>query len=225
MKALATAISLLGLIMTVGHAQQARVSVQYIELPHAELTQLLAEINANEPLHNKAMALIQASKARMVESSMVVCRSGEKATAESLREEIYPTETDSPILTCGSSPNLPFLSLPQPQQRSITAFETRNTGVTLEVAADVLDDGRFVQLRLTPEIVSRNRLETMMSFRDKWGDASLRMPIYEAWRSQTSLNVRSGTFALAAVIHPKPQQAAPLEDSRILLFVRADVLE
>lgn len=229
MKAVATAITLLtGLLMCAVHAQQARVSVQYIELPHSELTQLLAESTANGLLHSKAMELVRASKARIVETNIVVCRSGEKAAAESIREEIFPTETEPPALPGSiglSIPSYSFVEIITPQQRAFTAFETRNTGVTLEVAADVLDNGSSVQLRLTPEMVSRDRLATMTNYRDKRGDASLRMPVYETWRSKTSLNVRAGTFTLAAVFHPKPQPSAPFADSRILLFVRADVLE
>jgi hypothetical protein len=131
-----------------------------------------------------------------------------------------------PQLPCGGSSNPPDPdSECSAKQRSYTAFDTRNTGTMLSVAAEHLIGGRFIKLQLVLEIVSRSRLETMAEYRDKWGDASIRMPIYETWRTNTSLKVRSGKFALVSVIHPLRQQTAPFDDSRILLFVRADVME
>lgn len=229
MKTISIAISLLSGLLAAGQDQQVRVSVQYVELPHVDLTNLLAEGSDGGPLHDKTMVLVGANKAKILETSMLVCVSGQRARMESIREEIYPTETQPPGLpgsfgSSGSSlaehyvPNLA-------NQRSFTAFDTRNTGAMLEVEADVLADGHFVELRLMPEIASLDRLETMFEYKDKWGDASVRMPIYETWRTNTSLTVRSGKFALVSVITPKRQQAAPFVDSRILLFVRADVLE
>src|SRR6478609_4130613 len=185
MKTLSLAISLLsGLLIASGHGQQVRVSVQYIELPHTVMTDLLADGETDEAkLHDQAIAFTKVGKAKILETSIIVCRSGEKALTESVREEIYPTEVMPPGLPCGGPIHL-SPGDPQPmKQRTYTAFDTRNTGTTLEVEAIVHpDDSRFIELRLVPEIVSRNRLETIADYRDKRGDASIRMPIYEAWR-------------------------------------------
>ncbi len=67
------------------------------------------------------------------------------------------------------------------------------------------------------------RLETMMEYKDQRGDASIRMPVYETWRTKTSLTVRAGQFSLVSVISPKRQAPAPFVDSRVLLFIRPDV--
>jgi hypothetical protein len=229
MKTVSIALSLVsGLLMAAGHGRQVRVSIQYVELPHADLTVLLAGSPGNESVHGKAMELVRANKARILETCIGVCQSGGKATFESIREEIYPTETQPPGLP-GTFSGPVSRSSQEPhystRQRAFTAFETRNSGTMLDLDAEVMKDGRYVHLRLAPEIGSRNRLETMVEYRDKRGDASVRMPIYETWRTNTSITVRSGKFALVSVIHPKRPQPAPFVDSRILLFVRADVLE
>jgi hypothetical protein len=227
MKLLPSAISVLtGLLMAAGYGQQVRVSVQYVELPHTLVTDLLASAETDGArLHDKAFALTKEGEAKILETCLIVCRSGEKATAESIREEIYPTEVTPPGLPCGDLGGLSPGDPSPMRQRTYTAFDTRDTGTTLEVEATVLPNGRSVRLRLAPEMVSRNRLETIAEYRDKRGDASIRMPIYETWRTNTSLTVRSGRFSLLSVIHPKPRQPAPFQDSRILLFVRADVLD
>lgn len=206
-----------------------RVSVQFIEVPHPVLTEWMSGSETSGPgLHAKAMVLTKTGGAKVLETSMVVCRSGIKATVESVREEIYPTEYAPPVLA-GSFNSVPGprilpLSPINPKFRSPTAFDTRNTGVTLEVEPTMGENDQIIDLRFSAEIVSRLRLETWMEHKDAWGNAPIRMPIFEAWRSQTSLTLQSGKFELASVITPKPDAPTPAVTRRILLFVRADTL-
>jgi hypothetical protein len=64
--------------------------------------------------------------------------------------------------------------MPASQAQALTAFETRNTGVTFEVEPTLDSDGT-IDLRPSPEIVTRLRLETWMEHVDQWGDGSMRM--------------------------------------------------
>lgn len=230
MKSVAIACLILtGLLLETGHGQQVRVSVQYVELPHVELTALLVDSPENEALHAKAMEMVREKKARIVETCIGVCQSGGKSTIESVREEIYPTEVEPPELPCsiGMSPPVTGFTLPEvnysPKHRSYTAFETHNTGTMLEMDVHVSEGERFVELRLVPEFGTRLRLETMREYKDERGDTSVRMPIYENWRTNTSLTLRAGQFSLVSVFSPKRRMSAPFVDSRVLLFVRADV--
>ena len=85
--------------------QHVRVSIQYIEVPHPVLTEMLAGKEKGGPaLHAKAIALTKDGKAKILETCMVVCRSGQKAIIESLREVIYLTDTDHRVLTCRYQP-------------------------------------------------------------------------------------------------------------------------
>ena len=93
----------------------------------------------------------------------IVSRSGEKATIEIIREFIYPTEYEPPELpnqvavggglggnaVGGNAGGNIFPVTPA----TPTAFETRNTGVTLEVEPTLGDDGYTIDLRFAPEIV------------------------------------------------------------------------
>ena len=80
----------------------------------------------------------------------VVARSGDTAKIEVIREFIYPTEYDPPelpdrVTTTGIFPVTP--STP-------TAFETRNTGVTLEILPQTGDTNDFViNLNFKPEVI------------------------------------------------------------------------
>ncbi len=88
----------------------------------------------------------------------VTARSGQKATIEIIREFIYPTEYEPPelpntvgatgsSLTGSSSTGFPVTPA------TPTAFETRNTGVTLEIEPTIGENDFVIDLRFVPEIV------------------------------------------------------------------------
>ncbi len=82
----------------------------------------------------------------------------------------------------------------------------------------------LIHLELHAEITTLVRLDQFTEYRDRWGDASFRMPAYEKWGSHTTISVTPGQFGLVSVIHPKPVAPSPAISHRILIFIRADVL-
>ena len=91
----------------------------------------------------------------------VTARSGEKATIEIIREFIYPTEYEPPELPNsvggGGNNNGGILgggaqSFPV-TPATPTSFETRNTGVTLEIAPNIGANDFVIDLQFAPEIV------------------------------------------------------------------------
>ncbi len=95
----------------------------------------------------------------------ITARSGEKATIEIIREFIYPTEYDPPELQSGGGNQFGFgggggggAGGAQVQAFPVvpanpTAFETRNTGVTLEIEPTIGENDFMINLRFVPEIV------------------------------------------------------------------------
>ncbi len=94
----------------------------------------------------------------------ITARSGEKATIEIVREFIYPTEYDPPELQqgggnqgvigggVGGAGNAAVQAFPVVPANP-TAFETRNTGVTLEIEPTIGENDFMINLRFVPEIV------------------------------------------------------------------------
>ncbi len=91
----------------------------------------------------------------------VVTRSGQKASVEITRELIFPTEFDPPQVPTNVGANQILIingvrvpiPLPPPvvTPTTPTAFDMRRTGVVLEVEPVISEDGRMVDLALTPE--------------------------------------------------------------------------
>ena len=213
-------------VVGIGQQKQIRVSLQMIQVPHATLTELLAGEDQSGPaLHAKATAFCKEGRARVMETSIVTCLSGNKASVDSIREEIYPTEYDSGD-GLGSPVGVVELAPVAPPLRPVpmTAFETRNTGVSVEVCPTLGKGDQIVDLILAAEVVTPLRLDTWLEHVDEWGDASLRFPVFETWRFRSSVALAVGKFELVTVLSPKPTEGAPAATGKLLVFVRADVL-
>ena len=105
--------------------------------------------------------LAQKKGADVMTAPSVIARSGETATIEIVREFIYPTEYEPPEIpnevgtsfssglldTAASSSSFPVTPA------TPTAFETRNTGVTLEIQPTIGANDYVIDLRFAPEIV------------------------------------------------------------------------
>jgi general secretion pathway protein D len=108
--------------------------------------------------------LAQKKGADIMTAPSVTARPGQKATIEIIREFIYPTEYEPPELPnqvggnigggggggiVGGGGGAGFPVTPA----TPTAFETRNTGVTLEIEPNVGANDYIIDLRFAPEIV------------------------------------------------------------------------
>ena len=111
-------------------------------------------------------ALNQKKGVDLLSAPRVTTKSGVKATIEIIREFRYPTEFDPPQIpqNVGGNFNSTFANVPglAPVSSSgsfpvtpttPTTFETRNTGVTLEVEPTIGPDSYTIELSLAPQVV------------------------------------------------------------------------
>lgn len=108
-------------------------------------------------------ALDQKTGIDLASQPSVITRSGQKATLEVTREFIYPTEFDPPQVPTNvgatnnnnnnNGGNVIIGRAPPPvvTPATPTAFEMRKTGVVLEVEPVISEDGRTVDLAVTPQ--------------------------------------------------------------------------
>src|SRR4030095_9095919 len=109
-------------------------------------------------------ALDQKKGVDLLSAPRVTTKSGQRAVIEIIREFRYPTEFDPPQIPqnfgtngnnngggTGVTINLPGSFPVTPT--TPTSFETRNTGVTLEVEPVVGPDGYTIDLSLVPQVV------------------------------------------------------------------------
>ena len=156
----------------------------------------------------------------------VLARSGEKATIEVIREFIYPTEYEPPELPnsvgatgqAGGAAQQGAAIFPV-TPATPTAFETRNTGVTLEIEPTIGDQNYTIDLRFAPEIVE---FEGFINYgspiqspaTDALGnpitvtitDNRIEMPVFSTRRVTTALTIYDGyTVAVGGLMREDVQ--------------------
>ena len=90
----------------------------------------------------------------LLSAPRVTTKSGQRATIEVIREFRYPTEFQPPqIPTSVGGGNGGGTTVVPVTPTTPTGFETRNTGVTLEVEPQVGPDGYTIDLNLVPQVV------------------------------------------------------------------------
>ena len=158
----------------------------------------------------------------------VLARSGEKATIEVIREFIYPTEYEPPELpnTVGTGGGigggvggLTGGSIFPVTPATPTAFETRNTGVTLEIEPTIGEENYTIDLRFAPELVE---FEGFINYgspiqspaSDALGNAiqititenRIEMPVFSTRRVNTALTIYDGyTVAVGGLMREDVQ--------------------
>ncbi|MBK1881179.1 type II and III secretion system protein [Luteolibacter pohnpeiensis] len=172
--------------------------------------------------------LAQKKGTDLMTAPSITARSTEKATIEIIREFIYPTEYEPPELPnsvdatggttsvgLGGSSSGIFPVTPA----TPTAFETRNTGVTLEIEPTIGANDLMIDLRFAPEIVefegfinygspiqspSSNVLGEPVTVTIT--DNRIEMPVFSSRRVSTALTIFDGyTVAVGGLMREDVQ--------------------
>src|SRR5437899_2917586 len=146
----------------------------------------LAGVMTNPQFQVVIRALNQKKGIDLLSAPRVTTKSGQRAVIEIVREFRYPTQFTAPqvpsITGGGSGTGTVSISVVTPT--TPTAFETRNTGVTLEVEPVVGPDGVTIDLNLVPQVVEFE------------GFINYGSPIFGIQPPATSLNPITGVTSL-----------------------------
>ncbi|MBK1831688.1 hypothetical protein JIN77_13210 [Verrucomicrobiaceae bacterium R5-34] len=211
--------------------RQVRIQVEYIEMPLEQMSAVMSDATASKGdtvLRQAVAKLMQSGKAKLIENQMLVARSGEKATVESIREFIYPTEYEPSELPStikiekGAESKIAskeFATGPTP-----TAFETRNLGSTLEIEPTIGDSNKTIDVRLSPEITYHVENTVWSEWKDKHGESNIMMPVIYTLRVTTAVTLANGKPTLIAALSPKDDKGVTDTSRKVLVFLKADVL-
>ena len=212
------------------YPKQIRIYVEAIEvtaLEYADLMTVPTKKNNHSAVRAKLLEKVRKGEAKLLWNQSLVSRSGERATLESVREYLYPTEYEYELGKTlppkeGDTPQVvaKFPVLPP----TPAAFETRNLGYTLEVEPILGEDGKIIDLRFRPESVKHLGESVMADWKTKNAEMKVQVPIFYTMRTNTSVTVIDGEFLLVST--HSPETDGKVDHSRkILQFVRAEALE
>ncbi|MCF6313380.1 MAG: hypothetical protein L3J39_13105 [Verrucomicrobiales bacterium] len=208
-------------------AKQLRIQVEWIELSHQDYTALMAEKEINKPrvfkssndgpLRKKLEKMIAEDKAHVIDTAMVIARSGQRAKVESIQEVIYATEyeNEGSKKEASKTRSLPIA----------TAYETRNVGTTLEVDPVLGADDHTVDLSLSPEIVYLTDWEDFGGYIEGENEVIAKMPVFYTMKLTTQVTMIAGEYLLAGVQSPFDAEEMKMDRERkVMVFLKVDLL-
>ena len=182
---------------------QIAITVEYYQLDHRAANQHIREHRSTgqpdaSSLHDTLSNLVDAKNARRIASGYLVTRSGQRAKIESIVQHIYPTEFDPPEV-------VPDLAGPVHADVRLmtnltpTAFETRNTGLTIEVDPVIGNDGAFIDLNIATELVEHIGDRILGQ-----NEARMTQPVFNTANDMTAITLKSGSWAFVGTHGPAP---------------------
>lgn len=208
-----------------------QVQVEWIRLDHETVTDLMLfrkPKGDSTDLRREVQELVNKGKAEIVETAVCLARPGQKATVESIREKIYPTEYEpaevpNEIEIGGNVDSKALSQLVTPP--TPTAFETRNVGTTLEIEPNIGADGRIIDIRFSPEIVVDTGEFIWQSGKDSLGNENtIQMPLFYSLRMSTGLTMRDGQYRFAGLLTPPGEDGEADRKRKVMMFLKCDVV-
>lgn len=186
------------------------VTCEAFFLPFDEAAKLK---RSGKGIYQGLLEQVEKKKAVLEELSILKTTIGRKSTMEAIDEFIYPTEYDPPELpnVITSVPKSRDLAKMLSTPSNPTAYETRNTGVTMELAAQKLVTPTSIRADLSFTLV------TLMG-RDSWGQekAEAELPRFHVQELDKVIVLTANQPVLAGTLSPpKPKKG---EERRVWFF-------
>ena len=171
--------------------------------------------------------LVKGGKAELVDVNVIASRSGERATLESVREEIYPVKYSlgqSPDLLNGEIKDVSSsgASMLRPVPLS---FETKNVGFSIRAEPIIGEDGLTVDLYASVNFVDSAGYTHWQSFKDQWGRGDLKFPNYVTHRLSNTTVLRFGKFSFNGVFTAKDEKGEFDPTRKLLVFMMVEKIE
>ena len=217
---------------TINAPKLVRVQVEFVEMAHKDLTRLMMDEKSEKAdateLRMKVQDMVDEDKAKVIETQIVVGRSGQKQTAESIHEFIYPVEyepinfkppqdgDDKAILQPSSLPFNPAMP---------SSFQTKNVGSILEVEPTIGEQNKIIDLRFLPELIWHTGDTVWNERKDDMGNVyKVAMPDFYKLSINTSITCITGQYTMAGVVSPKDSKGEVDTDRKVMIFVKCNVL-
>lgn len=209
-----------------------QIRVEWYEVDTKPAIQALDQWQPTADAAALRKSLLTHEKTNIMDAVLTQLDVGEKSTLETIHEMIYPTEYIGPEL-----PPLKKNKLTPVEQGDIfkdyiallnktglipVAFETRNTGLTIQMALEpVTTQDNSYDLSLVPEKVQYQR---MISYGKEGLEA--KMPLFSTVRANCTLRLKPGQWRLAKMQASVDKETGKPSSTRsLILFARLDQLD
>ncbi len=167
-------------------------SVETWSLSQSDFTAYLDELGSDTTRYERLEALAKDGKAKLTGLIALTTKSGQRGVVECIDEVRYPTEF-APAARNGE------IAYPM-------AYETRNTGDTLELEPIVARDGKTIELNLVPQSV---RFDGFLDWSPEPKAAPTGLAQFRSERVTTSLRVSNGQPVFLSTATPRAPDETP----------------
>lgn len=206
-----------------------------IELTLEEMTNLLFLRDQSKAdataLRKDLQKMVAEKKAKVVDTIIVVARSKQKATSESIMEYIYATEYEPAEIP--NTVNIPEKKITAQDVKVMewmrtpptpTAFEPRNVGGNLEVEPTLTEDGKQVDLRFAWEIVDHEGEKAWLKYKDTMNNTyKIEMPKFYVKRISTAISCAPASYTFVAAVDPQNEKGYRDPSRKWLVFAKCEV--
>jgi len=186
-----------------------RVELQVVALPDALAVPLVAELMDEkkiDPAYARIQELLANGTAKLIGWPIVTTHSGERATAEATREIRYASEYNPPTVSFTPSVSTTEILKIEPKadvtlfEATPSRFDSRNTGVYLEVEPTVSPDGKTIAVNVVPQHVRLVGFEKITIEKpETGGKVVVEQPQFDTMKVTTQLTLRNGQRVLMGV--------------------------
>ena len=201
------------LFFTPGFANEdpwnVRIEMQIVAIPDEIAVPLVTELMDEKKIESayaKIQVLLAKGTAKLIGWPIVTTKPGQKAIVEAVDEIRYATEYDPP--TVSFTPNVktsePVKIEPKADMTLFEGipktFETRNTGVTLEVEPVLSPDAKMIALSVATQHVRLKGFNKITLEKSATGGkVTVEQPEFDTMKLTTELNLRNGQRILMGV--------------------------
>ncbi len=203
--------------------KQVTAIVEFIEVDARTLSDWTFENRLDTdgtPLRKMLQALVREGEARVVETSVIICRSGQRARTESVSEVTYTSELEQREL-----PESVSLSAGSEAEEGAVigaATEYRNVGITTEVDAVIGADEITIDLNLAPSLIAVGE-PTVWPNAEVDANSRQEMPSFYRSKITTQVTLKDGRYAFLGTSKPLTPSLEGVDHSVLAIFVRGDI--
>ncbi|MCW1885271.1 hypothetical protein OKA04_11070 [Luteolibacter flavescens] len=207
-----------------------RIRIETWEAPALEITRRLDDVRDAAALAKlRAEWLAGAPGVTLINSPVLAIDASKRELMESITERIYPTEYEPPSLGGHGAmqerkePPENWVEVIERMLTDVvpTSFETRNTGITLEVAVDPVKGEEKIWN------VAVNLEDVQLVGKDVYANApaDVAMPVFATFRSTGGARLEEGKWRLLGAQEPPRGMEGKSSDKRWVTLVRIDADE
>ena len=205
--------------------------LECVEVSHEDMTNLLflrdQSFAEATQLRKQLQEMIAVKKAKVVDTMVLVAKSGQAAQSQSLLEYIRIGGYGAPSFGGHEPRTSPADGTTQSSMREMpipSYFDTREVGGSLEVEPTLGNDNKTIDIRFSWNVVDHEGEKAWLDYKDLRNNAyKIEMSKFFVKRVSTSFTCVPSSYTLVATVDPQNEKGRRDTSRKWLIFAKCEV--